>query len=111
MTAFVGTSNRGDIISKDEGNKPSPGTYSDGKKFGEGVPTHSIRGKPNDLAGPDVPGPGTYNANLSPTKASSPSYRQGRSKRDFLNVKNDDVPYYDIKLGQGIAYTIQEKRD
>ena len=56
-------------------NKPGPGAYTDGKPFGQGVPTHSIRGKPNDIAGPDFPGPGTYNANIDPTKSSSPQYK------------------------------------
>lgn len=76
-SAKLGTSNRGDIISKEVGNLPGPGTYTDGKKFGEGVPTYSIRGRPNDMNPEDIPGPGTYQANYEMTRAHSPSYKQG----------------------------------
>ena len=47
-TALIPKSNRADIVSAEARSSPGPGIYDSGKKFGEGVPTHSIRGRPRD---------------------------------------------------------------
>lgn len=74
-SARLGTSQRGDIVSREEIEKPGPGSYPEGKKFGEGIPTYSIRGKPNDQRPNDVPGPGQYNDKSDAIKYQSPSYK------------------------------------
>ena len=51
---------RGQIVSKEDLFKPGPGEYDKGDKFGDGAKTFSIRGKPKDKVGSEVPGPGQY---------------------------------------------------
>ena len=52
-----------------------PGTYDDGKKFGDGAKSFEIRGKPVSPKASDVPGVGSYSPDESPTRYRNPAVK------------------------------------
>ena len=51
--------------------------YEKHDELGKNAVKYSIRGKSPEKIGNDVPGPGNYNENLSPTKDRVISYKMG----------------------------------
>jgi len=66
---------RTNLVSKDQMSLPGPGNYSNAKNFGDDAKSFSIRGRPEDKIGNEIPGPGNYNPNESATKYQSPVYK------------------------------------
>lgn len=61
-------------------------------------PAWSLRGRKSDTYQNNVPGPGSYNPNLSNLEK-SPTYRIGKSNRLLRNFSNNPGPgSYDPKL-------------
>ena len=61
---------------------PGPGMYDYSK--GNGGPSATITGRPEDRSRGDAPGPGTYEGNLSAVKDKVPAYKMSPTKRSDL---------------------------
>ena len=56
---------RNDVVSKDQKDRPGPGGYEKHDEFGKGGVKYSIRGKSPDKVANDNPGPGNYDGNVN----------------------------------------------
>lgn len=63
--------------------------YEKHDEFGKNAVKYSIRGKSPEKIGNDVPGPGNYNENLSPTKDRVISYKMGSQNQRSDIVSKD----------------------
>lgn len=79
VTFKIGNSTREDLVSKSQKELPGPGNYEDGKTFGKGGVSASIRGKRSDMKSLDVPGPGSYEFSRNAIKEKVFTYKIGSS--------------------------------
>lgn len=77
----MSSSTRVDIVSKEAVTKPGPGQYSHYDEFGKEIKSFTMRGRPLDKAGSEVPGPGNYEADHSAVKDKVIAYKIGSSSR------------------------------
>ncbi|CDW79521.1 UNKNOWN [Stylonychia lemnae] len=117
LTSFkMPRTERSQMVSKEEIQKPGPGQYQSTKNFGDDAKSVQIRGRPKDIVGNDIPGPGNYNNDDSHLRYQSPAVKiDPKSKRgDIVDREQLSLPgpgNYDQHsgLGKGQAATIRGK--
>ncbi len=70
----ISTSQRPDIVSKEDRKKIGPGEYESPIRIGKDAPAASIRGRPDDKIKNEVPGPGNYEPAYQVVKDKTISY-------------------------------------
>mmetsp|Transcript_35534 Transcript_35534/g.34553 ORF Transcript_35534/g.34553 Transcript_35534/m.34553 type:complete len:148 (+) Transcript_35534:4040-4483(+) len=90
----ISLSQRIDMVDKESGNKPGPGVYDRGDKFGDNAKKVSIMGKGSEQKPQMHPGPGSYNAKDFLTKDNNvKNYSMGKTNRqDLVSNGVKDLP-------------------
>lgn len=70
-------SQRVSMVSKEQMTLPGPGNYAHLREFGQDAKAFSMRGRPQEKVGNEVPGPGNYDGNLDVVKDKVRSYKMG----------------------------------
>lgn len=68
---------------------PGPGNYTHQKEFGHDAKSFSMRGRPQDKVGNEVPGPGNYEGNLEVVKDKVISYNMGSGQNRSMLVSKE----------------------
>lgn len=66
-------------MSKETEGKPGPGQYARADEFGKEARSFQLRGRPQDAAGSETPGPGNYEADHAIVKDKVVAYKIGAS--------------------------------
>lgn len=108
----IGSSSRGNIVSKEVLDLPGPGNYSDDSKtLGKDGHKYTFSARHAEKMS-DNPGPGQYDGDFSQTKEKTASVRIGSASRanNFVNASNEVGPgMYEAKSSlNGPSYTFSK---